>query len=48
MQKFEIPLYIWLNAMVLIAAGAFVWGKVLGEAANHKRHRRAHERSGGV
>lgn len=40
MQKFEIPLYIWLNATVLIAAGAFISGRILGEAAEHKRHAR--------
>jgi len=42
MQKFEIPLYIWFNATALIVACAFVWGRILGEAAEHKRHVRLH------
>jgi hypothetical protein len=28
-----IPVWAWINAVVLIAAGAFVWGKLSGEAA---------------
>jgi hypothetical protein len=27
-----IPVWAWINAVVLIAAGAFVWGKLSGEA----------------
>ena len=40
MQKFEIPLYIWLNAMVLVGAAAYVWGKLSGEAAREREARR--------
>ncbi|MBX9758098.1 MAG: hypothetical protein K2Y29_04920 [Beijerinckiaceae bacterium] len=31
-----IPVWAWLNAVVLIAAGAFVWGKLSSETT-HKR-----------
>jgi hypothetical protein len=31
-----IPVWAWLNAVVLIAAGAFVWGKLSAETP-HKR-----------
>lgn len=42
MQKFEIPLYIWLNSMFLFAAIGYIWGKLAGEAEEHARHVRAH------
>ena len=32
MHKFEIPLYIWLNTVILFAAIGYVWGKVSGHA----------------
>jgi len=48
MQKFEIPLYIWLNAMVLFAAAGYVWGKLKGEAEEHERHVQAHNVLGHV
>jgi len=30
MDELEIPLYIWLNAIVLFAAACYVWGKISG------------------
>jgi hypothetical protein len=30
MDELEIPLYIWLNAIVLFAAACYVWGRASG------------------
>ncbi len=33
MPALFIPVWAWLNAVILIAAGAFVWGKLSAESA---------------
>lgn len=35
MPAFAIPVWVWLNAAILIAAFAFVLGRVSGENAHH-------------
>jgi len=31
---FELPLYIWLNAIILTGAAAYVYGRLSGEAGS--------------
>ena len=48
MHKLEIPLYIWLNAIVLFAAACYVWGRLSGEAEEQERHVHEHSALGHV
>lgn len=40
MHTFQIPLFIWLNAMFLVGAAAYIWGKLSGEAEHERESRR--------
>jgi len=35
MPAFAIPVWVWLNAAILVAAFAFVLGRVSGESVRH-------------
>lgn len=42
MPALEIPVWIWLNAVVLLAAAAFALGRLTGEGSAHDHSLNAH------